>query len=184
MWEIVKKSLDKNEVENLTNFVEDRLFKVFLKLLGYKLCIWKEIYTCEFYVILTPYHVWFSSNHLIWFPLSLWQRNQIQVSAFFTLDDAFFPAAHGGKEVPWLCVGKALAYEAKRPHTREVLFDALSLLLIGGEKNIEGLDEATVHGAKSLHTREDNIMSIVNGWILWPIYVVMWYICDNLPYVK
>ena len=82
MWEIVKKSLDKNEVENLTNFVEDRLFKVFLKLLGYKLCVWKEIYTCELYVILTPYHVWFSSNHLIWFPLSLWQRNQIQVSAF------------------------------------------------------------------------------------------------------
>ena len=39
MWEIVKKSLDKNEVENLSNFVEDRLFKVFLKLLGYKLCI-------------------------------------------------------------------------------------------------------------------------------------------------
>ena len=63
-------------------------------------------------------------------------------------------------------MGKALAYEAKRPHTREVLFDALSLLLIGGEKNIEGLDEVTVHGAKSLHTREDNIMSIVNGWIL------------------
>ena len=35
MWEIVRKSLDKNEVENLTNFVEDGLFKVFLKLPGY-----------------------------------------------------------------------------------------------------------------------------------------------------
>ena len=63
-------------------------------------------------------------------------------------------------------MGESLAYEAKRSHTREVLFDALSLLLIGGEKNIEGMDEATVHRAKSLHTREDNIMSIVNGWIL------------------
>ena len=30
---------DKNEVENLINFVEVRLFKVFLKLSGYKLCI-------------------------------------------------------------------------------------------------------------------------------------------------
>ena len=29
MWEIDRKSLDKNEVENLTNFVEVRLFKVF-----------------------------------------------------------------------------------------------------------------------------------------------------------
>ena len=29
MWEIVRKSFDKNEVENLTNFVEVRLFKVF-----------------------------------------------------------------------------------------------------------------------------------------------------------
>ena len=39
LWEIVRKSFDKNEVENLTNFVEVRLFKVFLKLLGYKLCV-------------------------------------------------------------------------------------------------------------------------------------------------
>ena len=29
IWEIDRKSLDKNEVENLTNFVEVRLFKVF-----------------------------------------------------------------------------------------------------------------------------------------------------------
>ena len=28
-WEIDRKSLDKNEVENFTNFVEVRLFKVF-----------------------------------------------------------------------------------------------------------------------------------------------------------
>ena len=36
MWEIDRKSLDKNEIENLTNFVEVRLFKVFLKLPGGK----------------------------------------------------------------------------------------------------------------------------------------------------
>ena len=41
MWEIDRKSLDKNEVENLTNFVEVRLFKVFLKLPGYKICVSK-----------------------------------------------------------------------------------------------------------------------------------------------
>ena len=30
-----------------------------------------------------------------------------------------------------------------------------------GEKNLEGMGEAAVHGAKSLHTREDNIMPVV-----------------------
>ena len=41
MWEIDRKSPDKNEVENLTNFVGIRLFKVFLKLPGYKLYVSK-----------------------------------------------------------------------------------------------------------------------------------------------
>ena len=64
-----------------------------------------------------------------------------------------------------MCVGEATTHRAKRPHAREVLFDALSLLPIGGEKNLKGMGEAAVHGAKSLHSREDNIMPIVNGWI-------------------
>ena len=62
-------------------------------------------------------------------------------------------------------MGEAAIHGAKRPHTREVLFNALSLLPIGGEKNLESIGEATVHGTKSLHTREDNIMPVVNGWI-------------------
>ena len=41
MWEINKKFFDKNEVENLTNFVEVKLFKVFLKLPGYELRVSK-----------------------------------------------------------------------------------------------------------------------------------------------
>ena len=64
-----------------------------------------------------------------------------------------------------MCVGEVAAYGAKRSHAREVLFDALSLLPIGGEKNVEGISEVAIHGTKSLHTREDNIMPIVNGWI-------------------
>ena len=64
-----------------------------------------------------------------------------------------------------MCVGEAAVHGAKRPHAKEVLFDALSLLPMGGEKNLEGMSEAAVHGAKSLHTREDNIMLVVNGWI-------------------
>ena len=64
-----------------------------------------------------------------------------------------------------MCVSEVAAHGAKRPHAREVLFNALSLLPIGREKNLESMGEAVVHGAKSLHTREDNIMLIVNGWI-------------------
>ena len=70
-----------------------------------------------------------------------------------------------------MCVGEAVVHGAKKPHAREVLFDALSLLPMG---------EAAVHGAKSLHTREDNIMPVVNVWIPRPIYVVVWYICDKI----
>ena len=62
-------------------------------------------------------------------------------------------------------MGEATVHGAKRPHAREVLFDVLSLLPIGGEKNLEGMGEAAVYRAKSLHTREDNIMPVVNGWI-------------------
>ena len=62
-------------------------------------------------------------------------------------------------------MGEADAHGAKRPHAKEVLFDALSLLPMGGEKNLKSLGEAAVHRAKSLHTKEDNIMPVVNGWI-------------------
>ena len=64
-----------------------------------------------------------------------------------------------------MCTGKAAVHGAKRPHAREALFDALSLLPMGREKNLEGMGEAAVRGTKSLHTREDNIMPVVNGWI-------------------
>ena len=60
---------------------------------------------------------------------------------------------------------EATAYGAKRPHAKEVLFDTLSLLPMGREKNLEGMGEAVVHEAKSLHIRDDNIMPVVNGWI-------------------
>ena len=64
-----------------------------------------------------------------------------------------------------MCVGEAATHGTKRPHAIEILFDALSLLPMGGEKNLEGMGEAAVYGAKSLHTKEENIMPIVNRWI-------------------
>ena len=62
-------------------------------------------------------------------------------------------------------MGEAAVHGAKRSHARMVLFVALSLPPMGGEKNLEGMGEVAVHGAKSLHTREDNIMLVVNGWV-------------------
>ena len=62
-------------------------------------------------------------------------------------------------------MGESVAQGGKRPHVREVLFDAFSLLPIGREKNLEGIGEVAVHRAKSLHTKEDNIMPVVNEWI-------------------
>ena len=38
--------------------------------------------------------------------------------------------------------------------------------LWGVRQNLEGIGEATTHGTKRLHTKEDNIMPIVNGQIL------------------
>ena len=60
-------------------------------------------------------------------------------------------------------MGEAAAHGAKRPHAKEVLFDVLSLM--GGEKSLEGMGEATIHRAKSLHTKEENSMPVVNRWI-------------------
>ena len=53
MWEIVRKSFDKNEVENFTNFVEVISFKVFLKLLGYVLCVSRKCILVSFMWFLT-----------------------------------------------------------------------------------------------------------------------------------
>ena len=62
-------------------------------------------------------------------------------------------------------MGEATTHAAKRPHAREVIFDVLSLLPMGGEKNLKGMGKVAIHGAKSLNTREENIMLVVNRWI-------------------
>ena len=123
---------------------------------------------CDFPVI-----TWFGFNSLC--------DNGIKLrSVPFHFGWRVLPYGPWGEEVPWLCVGEAATYGAKRSHAREVLYDALSLLPMGEEKNLKGMGEAAVHGTKSLHTRDDNIMPIVNGWIPWLVYVVVWYICDKL----
>ena len=179
---LIKNLFDKNEVENLTNSVKFRLFKVFLKLRGYKLCIWKYMYTYKLYVVLTLCHMWFPGDHPIGFH-SLCDNEIRSKPVPFHFGWHVLPYCLWGEDVSWLFVGEAAAHGVKRPHAKEVLFNALSLLPMGIEKNLEGMGEAAAHGAKRLHTREDNIMPVVNGWIPWLVYVVVWYICDKLPYV-
>ena len=53
----------------------------------------------------------------------------------------------------------------------------------GERQNLKDMGEVAARGAKRLHTREDNIMLIVNRWILGLVYVAVWYICYKLPYV-
>ena len=122
---------------------------------------------------------------ITWFGFHNFCDNEIKSKSMaFHFGWRVLPCYPWGEEVFWLCMGEAAAHGAKKSHAREVLFDTLSLLSMGGEKNFEGIGEAAIYGAKSLHTREDNIMPVVNGWIPWPVYVVVWYICDNLPYVR
>ena len=118
MWEIVRKSFDKNEVENLTNFVEVRLFNVFLKLSGYKLYIWKEMYIVSF--------IWFWHHTMCDFPVITpdlvfivfvtMESNPSQCP--FTLDDAFFLTAHEGKKF-LNCVRVRLLPMGPRDHMQE-----------------------------------------------------------------
>ena len=45
-------------------------------------------------------------------------------------------------------MGEAAAHGVKRPHAREVLFDALFLLSMGEEKNLEGMGELLSMGSR------------------------------------
>ena len=53
-----------------------------------------------------------------------------------------------------------------------------------GREKLWGYGWGCCPWAKSLHTKKDNIMPVVNGWISRLVYVVVWYICDKLPHVR
>ena len=83
------------------------------------------------------------------------------------------------------CVWMRLLPMGPKNHMQKRSYLTCSFYCPWGEKQkLEGMGEAAAHGAKRLHTREDNIISIMNGWIPWLIDVIVWYICDNLPYVR
>lgn len=182
MWEIDRKSLDKNEVENLTNFVEVRLFKVFWNYLDINYVFQSNV-TYKLYVVLTPYYVWFLGDHPIWSLYSLWQWNQIQVSALSLWMTRSSLLPMGGRDSLIVCGWGCCPWGQETTSKRGPIWRALSATH-GWRKKPEGMGEAAIHGTKSPHTREDNIMLVVNGWIPWLVYVVAWYICDNLSYVR
>ena len=101
----------------------------------------------------------------------------------FTLDGAFFPATY--EEKMFLdCVWVWLLSIGPKDHMQKRSYLKRSLCCPWWERKILRVWVRLLSGAKSLHTREDNIMLVMNGWISWLVYVVVWYICDNLPYVR
>ena len=105
-------------------------------------------------------------------------------SVAFQFGWCVLPCCPWREKVPWLCVDEAATHETKRPHAKEVLIDVFSLLPMGEGQNLKCMGEVATLRAKRLHTREDNIMPIVNEWIPWPVYMVVWYICDKLSYIR
>ena len=101
----------------------------------------------------------------------------------FTLDDMFFLLSMGGRDSLIMCGWGCCPWGQETTCERGPIWRTLSATH-GGEKNLEGMGKATIHRAKSLHTREDNIMPVVNGWMPWPVYVIVWYICNNLSYIR
>ena len=102
----------------------------------------------------------------------------------FTLDDAFFPTAYGRKRF-LDCVWVRLLPIRPKDHMQKRSYLTRSPHYPWEERhNLENMGESVAHRSKRLHTREDNIMPVVHGWILWQDYAVVWYIYDNLPYVR
>ena len=96
----------------------------------------------------------------------------------------FFPVTYGGKRFID-CVWVRLLPMGPKDHMQKRSYLTRSLCYPWGKRqNLKGIGEAAAHGTKRLHTREDNIMPVVNRQIPLPIYVIVWYICDKLSYVR
>ena len=102
----------------------------------------------------------------------------------FTLNDIFIFTTHEGKQF-FDCVWVRLLLMGPKDHMQKRSYLTHSPYCPWGERqNLEGIGEAAAHEAKKLHTREENIMPIVDGWIPWPVYVVVWCIYDKLLFVR
>ena len=102
----------------------------------------------------------------------------------FTLDDTFFPVTHRRKRF-LDCVWVRLLPMGSKDHKQKMSYLTHSPYYPWEKRqNFEGIGEIATHGAKRLHTRNDNIMPIANERLAWLVYMVVWYLCDNLPFVR
>ena len=77
----------------------------------------------------------------------------------FTLDDAFFTAAHGKKRFLDCVWVRLLPMEPKDHMQKGFYLTHSPCCPLEERQNLEGMGEVVAHGAKSLHTL------VMNGWI-------------------
>ena len=133
MWEIDRKSLDKNEVENFTNFVKVRLFKDFF---------WNCLDIN--YAFQSICNLWFLCGfNTMTCVISRWSPDLVSVvfvttkldpgQCLFTLDDVLFPTTHGGKRFLDYVWVRLLSIES-RDHVQERFYLTCSLYYLWGER--------------------------------------------------
>ena len=135
MWEIDRNCFGKNEVKNLTNFVEVRLFKIFFFFWNYldinyvfqSICnLWA---LCGFNTMPCVISRW--SSNLVYVVFVTTESNLGQCP--FTLDDTFFPTVHGGKRF-LDCVWVRLLLMGPRNHMQKRSYLMRSLCCPWGER--------------------------------------------------
>ena len=100
----------------------------------------------------------------------------------FTLDDAFFPAAHGGKRF-LDCVWVRLLPLGPRDNMQERSHLTRSLCCPWGErKTLRVWVRLLSMGPRVCLPKRTISCQLWMG--PWPVYVVVWYICDKLSYVR
>ena len=131
MWKIVRKSFNKNEVENLSTMLKLDYLRFFWNYLDMNYVFQSNV-TCKFMCFNTmPCVISQWSPDLVLVVFVTTESNQSQ--CLFTLDDAFFPIIHGGKRL-LDCVWVRLLPMGPRDHMQERAYLMRSLCCSWGER--------------------------------------------------
>ena len=132
MWEIVRKSFDKNEVVNLTTLLMLDYLRFFWNYLDMNYVFQSNV-TCKFMCFNTmPCVISRWSPDLVSVVFVTTESNQSQ--CLFTLDDAFFPIIHGGKRLLDCVWVRLLPMGQETTCKRGPIWRALSAIHGGREK--------------------------------------------------
>ena len=99
----------------------------------------------------------------------------------FTLDDAFFPAVYGGKRF-LDCVWVRLLPIGPRDHMHERSYLTRSLCCPWGERKTLRVWVRLLSMGPRVYIPKRIISCQL--WMGGSVYVIVWYICDKLPYVR